>query len=187
MTNNHTYECMLVLDNREVKQGWDALKASVHELFEKHGAEVVSSEVWDERRLAYPIRHHSRGTYLLAYVKSDTEKVTAIRRELQFSDSVFRNQIIAVEEVPEEKFASDAEFNPETVLVDDKPDPEPEPEVEAAEGEEKTEAKAEAGDGEAAEGEGEGEGEGETETETKAEGSEEAAAGDSETKEEPQS
>ena len=42
---------MLLLDNREVKRGWEELKTSVNGLFEKHGAEVVSARRWDERRL----------------------------------------------------------------------------------------------------------------------------------------
>ena len=55
-----TYEGMLLLDNREVKRGWQALKDNVTGLFTKHDAEILSARRWDERRLAYPIKRQQR-------------------------------------------------------------------------------------------------------------------------------
>ena len=84
---------MCLLDNREVRKGWDKLKETLAALFTKHGAKVLSSRRWDERRLAYPIKGQVRATYLLLYMQIDSDHMPALRRELEFSDFVLRNMI----------------------------------------------------------------------------------------------
>ena len=114
---------MILLDNREVKKGWDELKSSVTGLFEKHGAEVVSARRWDERRLAFPIKRQQRATYLLMYFNAETPQVQALRREMQFNETVLRNFVISCEKVPEEAFEPEASFDISALHVDDEPQP----------------------------------------------------------------
>lgn len=169
---------MCVLDNREVRQGWEPVKESVAAVMTKHGAEVLSSRRWDERRLGYPMRGQQRGTFLLTYFKTDTQSLVAIRRDLQFNDAVMRFLTMQCEEVPETAYEPEAEFDVNAIPVDDAPDVE-EPVVEesAAEGSAAEESAAEgsaAGDAKA-EGDGDGEGDGEA----KAEGDADGAASES--------
>lgn len=110
---------MCVLDNREVRKGWQPLKDAVAALFTKHGAQVLSSRRWDERRLAYPINQQLRGTFLLTYFKADTQQVANIRRDMQFSDSVLRSLIVSCAEVPAEAYTPEAEFDVNAVQVED--------------------------------------------------------------------
>ena len=77
---NNTYECMILVNNQEVRKGWQSCKQSIVDLFGKHKAEVVSARRWDERRLAYPIKGQQRATYLLVYFKSEHLTPAAIRR-----------------------------------------------------------------------------------------------------------
>lgn len=141
MERNRTYECMCVLDNREVRKGWQPLKDAVSALFTKHGAQVLSSRRWDERRLAYPINLQLRGTFLLTYFKADTQQVANIRRDMQFSDSVLRSLIVSCTEVPAEAYTPEAEFDVNAVQVEDIRTAAPAP---AAVAEESAEAPAEA-------------------------------------------
>ena len=116
-----TYECMLLLDNREVKKGWDELKTSVTGLFEKHGAEVVSARRWDERRLAFPIKRQKRATYLLMYFNADAPQVQAIRRDMEFNEAMLRNFVTSCEKIPDEAFEPEASFDMASIRVDDDP------------------------------------------------------------------
>lgn len=141
MERNRTYECMCVLDNREVRKGWQPLKDAVAALFTKHGAQVLSARRWDERRLAYPINLQLRGTFLLTYFKADTQQVANIRRDMQFSDSVLRSLIVSCAEVPAEAYTPEAEFDVNAVQVEDIRTAAPAP---AAVAEEPAEAPAEA-------------------------------------------
>jgi len=149
-----TYEAMVLLDNREVKQGWQALKDQVCGLFTKHGASIMSAKRWDERRLAYPIKHQLRGTYMLAYFEAETSEIAAIRRELDYAESVFRHMTFACEEIPADAYEPEAEFDEAAVRVEDTSMtdlPEDEPEEEAAPAEEaKAESESTEGEGEKA-------------------------------------
>ncbi len=119
MQRNRTYECMCLLDNREVRKGWQPLKDAVTGLFTKHGAKILSSRRWDERRLAYPIRGQHRGTYLLTYFAVDTQALTAIRRDLQFNEAVLRSLLVDCPEVPQTAYEPEAAFDVNAIPADD--------------------------------------------------------------------
>lgn len=140
MERTRTYECMILLDNREVRNGWQSLKDSIAGVFTKHGAEIASSKRWDERRLAYPIKGQLRGTYLLIYTTCDTQQMAGIRRDLQFNESVLRSLLQVCDEVPQSAYEPEAAFDHTAVAIDDAPDEAPA----AAEPEAPAEASAEA-------------------------------------------
>ena len=156
---------MVLLDNRQVREGWEPLKESVTGLFAKHGAEVVSARRWDERRLAYPIKGQTRGTYLLVYFNGEATNNSLITRELELNEATLRHMTTQCEEIPAEAYEPEAEFDINAIPTDDEP-----AEEQAPEGKEKAE-KAPEGDTEKTEGEG-----GETADAEKAEGGETADA-----------
>lgn len=137
---------MCLLDNREVRNGWQALKDSVAGIFQKHGAQILSSRRWEERRLAYPIRMQQRGTYLLTYFKADTQQVAGIRRDLQFNESILRNLVLSCTEVPQTAFEPEAAFDVNAIPSDNAPPPPPPPPVPVAVAAEVDEPKSVAGD-----------------------------------------
>ena len=141
---------MCLLDNREVRKGWESLKDAVAAIFTKHDAKVLSSRRWDERRLAYPIDGQIRATYLLMYFAIDTQNLPVLRRDLQFSEPMLRYMITDCAEVPEGAYEPEAEFDVNAIPEDDAPDVEeaPESEEKPAEGEAaaKGEAAAEGGE-----------------------------------------
>lgn len=116
---------MCLLDNREVRKGWQPLKDAVTGLFLKHGAQIVSSRRWDERRLAYPIRGQQRATYLLTYFQADTQQLAAIRRDLQFNEAVLRNLLLECETVPQSAYEPEAAFDVNAIPADDARTPSP--------------------------------------------------------------
>ena len=173
MNRTRNYECMCLLDNGEVRKGWEPLKEAVAGLFTKHEAKVLSNRRWDERRLAYPINGQQRATYLLLYFAADTQTLPSIRRELEFSESMLRYMITECEDIPADAYEPEAEFDVNAIPEDDAPEvdaPEVEdaPEEEAASASDDSsdasgdaedgdaeESKADADGGDAAEGDGE--------------------------------
>ena len=130
MQRTRTYECMCLLDNREVRKGWEPLKAAVTGQFTKHGAKILSSRRWEERRLAYPIKGQHRGTYLLVYFSADTNAVAGIRRDMQFNEALLRTLLLECEEVPQAAYEPEAAFDVNAIPSDDAPPPAaPAPEV----------------------------------------------------------
>lgn len=119
---------MCLLDNREVRNGWEPLKQAVTATFAKHGGSILSARRWDERRLAYPIKGQNRGTYLLVYFSADTQSLPAIRRDLQFNESVLRSMLLECAEVPQGAYEPEAAFDVNAIPPDDS-DAVSEPEV----------------------------------------------------------
>lgn len=122
MQRTRNYECMCLLDNREVRKGWESLKDAIGGLFTKHDAKILSNRRWDERRLAYTIEGQNRATYLLVYFSSDTQTIPALRRELEFSEPMLRYMITECEEVPADAYEPEAEFDVNAIPEDDAPD-----------------------------------------------------------------
>ncbi len=110
---------MCLLDNREVRNGWQSLKDAVAGMFKKHGGNVLSARRWDERRIAYPIKGQARGTYLLVYFSADTQAVAGIRRDLQFNEAVLRSLLLECEEVPQSAYEPEAAFDVSAIPADD--------------------------------------------------------------------
>ncbi|MBX3462127.1 MAG: 30S ribosomal protein S6 [Planctomycetes bacterium] len=112
---------MCLLDNREVRKGWQPLKDAMLAMFTKHGAKILSGKRWDERRLAYPIKGQHRGTYLLVYFGADTQALAGIRRDLQFSESLLRFLLVECAEVPQSAYEPEGDFDVNNIPADDAP------------------------------------------------------------------
>ena len=61
------------------------------------GGEVLASRLWEERRLAYPIGGHRKGTYWLTYFRVDTDKLTPINRQCQLNENIVRSLFVKVD------------------------------------------------------------------------------------------
>jgi len=87
---------MFVLDSAKAAASWDESVRHVHDILTKHQSEIVASRQWDERRLAYPIEGHKKGTYLLTYFKTDGSALKEIVADCHLSDLVVRELILKV-------------------------------------------------------------------------------------------
>jgi len=79
-----------------------ATVAHLEEILTRHGAEIISLVKWDERRLAYDIRGNKRGLYFLSYFRCPTDRLTAIERSCNLSETLLRNMIIRADHVQPE-------------------------------------------------------------------------------------
>jgi small subunit ribosomal protein S6 len=140
---------MCLLDNREVRKGWESAKDSVAAIFTKHSAKILSSRRWDERRLAYPMNGQVRATYLLIYMEIETGNIPVLRRDLQFSDALLRYMITDCPDVPEGAYEPEEEFDVNAIPEDDAPDVVEAPAEEAAASDKPAEGEAKPADGEA--------------------------------------
>jgi small subunit ribosomal protein S6 len=87
---------MFLLDSTKVAVNWDESVQHVHDILTKHQSEIVASRQWDERRLAYPVRGHKKGTYLLTYFRTEGAQIDAIEADCRLSDVILRDLILKV-------------------------------------------------------------------------------------------
>ena len=93
----NVYEGLFIFDSDLYAKGADEVSSQVAGIVEQFGGEVLLSRLWDERKLAYPIKGHRRGTYWLAYFRIDPSAVKDLTRQFQLSDSILRFLILIVE------------------------------------------------------------------------------------------
>ncbi len=91
-----TYEGMFLLDSTKAAAAWDDTVKHVHDILTKHQSEIVASRQWDERRLAYSVDGHKKGTYLLTYFKTASENLKEIVADCHLSDVILRELVLKV-------------------------------------------------------------------------------------------
>ena len=74
---------------------------SLNTIFERAQAEIVSLAKWDERRLAYPVAGHGRGTYILSYFRADPGSISGIERDVLLNETLLRVLILSAEKIPQ--------------------------------------------------------------------------------------
>jgi small subunit ribosomal protein S6 len=58
------------------------------------GGEIVDVNHWGRRRLAYPIRSHFEGNYVVSQIKLDPGRVSDLESSLRISEEVLRHMIV---------------------------------------------------------------------------------------------
>jgi len=99
---------MFLLDSTKAAAAWEDTVKHVHEILTKHSSEIVASRQWDERRLAYPLGSHKKGTYLLTYFKTDGSNLKDIVADCHLSDLILRELILKVHPKLEEHLVNQA-------------------------------------------------------------------------------
>ena len=98
-----TYEAMFLVDSAVATADWNEVKETINKVMARAEVEVISLQKWDERRLAYEIAKHKRGTYILCYFKADPEAIGGIERDVQLSELLLRVLILQPDNITEEK------------------------------------------------------------------------------------
>jgi len=93
----NVYEGLFIFDSDLYAKGADEVSSQVAGIVEQLGGEVLLSRLWDERKLAYPIKGQRRGTYWLAYFRIDPSTVKDLTRQFQLSNSILRFLILIVD------------------------------------------------------------------------------------------
>ena len=88
------YEAMFLVDTGDAA-AWDDLTKHLEGILGRVGAEVIGITRWDERKLAYPVNKHKRGTYVLSFFAArDGSGIAEIERDCRLSDKVLRVLIL---------------------------------------------------------------------------------------------
>ena len=136
------YELIYVISPRLMVEEADATIERIQGLIEDTGGEILMTDNWGRRRLAYPIKHHFEGTYVLTHIMMPPDRIAGFERALNINENVLRHLLIRgvipgydgppEEEVMYQRRASSRPAPPR----DDAPPPEDEPEAaEASAGE----------------------------------------------------
>lgn len=93
----NTYEGLFILDSNRYGRDPGGISGQIPQMIEQHGGKMLASRLWEERRLAYPIGPHRKGTYWLAYFKLDGDHMGLVRRQVQLNENVVRSMFLKVD------------------------------------------------------------------------------------------
>jgi small subunit ribosomal protein S6 len=93
----NVYEGMFILDSNRFGRDPEAVAGQIQELIEKAGGELLVHRLWEERRLAFPIKGHRKGTYWLTYFRLDSNQLSSVRRQCQLTESILRMLFLKVD------------------------------------------------------------------------------------------
>lgn len=92
------YEVMYILNADLEEESIDAVVTRFEDVVKSGGGEVVKTERWGKRKLAYEINDKIEGYYVLMYFKAPSSVAQEVERLLKISDDVLRHLVIKKEE-----------------------------------------------------------------------------------------
>jgi small subunit ribosomal protein S6 len=93
----NVYEGMFILESNRFGRDPEVVSNQVPAMIEKLGGEILVSRLWEERRLAYPIKGQRKGTYWLTYFRLDSLKLGDLKRQCQITDDILRVLFLKVD------------------------------------------------------------------------------------------
>src|ERR1700709_303294 len=92
----NVYEAMFILDSNRYGRDPTGVSGQIPAMVEQLGGSMLASRMWEERRLAYPIGQHRKGTYWLTYFKLESDQLTTLNRQCQLNENVVRQSVLKV-------------------------------------------------------------------------------------------
>jgi len=93
----NVYEGLFILDPNRYGHDPDGVSGQIPALIEKFGGEILVSRLWEERRLAYPIKGQRKGTYWLIYFRLDANQLIDVKNQCLINDNLLRGLFLKVD------------------------------------------------------------------------------------------
>lgn len=98
MSQARQYELVYILSPDATEQEITDLHAQIESIIARYQGELVRTENWGRRRLAFRIGKHREGTYVLEVFKGSGELTKELDRRLKVIDNVIRHLCVRVDE-----------------------------------------------------------------------------------------
>jgi len=91
-------EGMFILDPRRYSRDPGTVSQQISDLITQHGGTVLAARLWDERKLAYPIKGQKKGIYWLTYFTMPGDGLTGLERQCEINDDILRKLVLRVDD-----------------------------------------------------------------------------------------
>ena len=98
MSDSRQYELMYIVSPDVTEDDVAQLHTRVEEIVQQLGGGVDKTENWGRRRLAYEIRRHREGTYVVELVSGPASMLAELDRRLRVMDQLLRHLVVRVDE-----------------------------------------------------------------------------------------
>jgi small subunit ribosomal protein S6 len=87
---------MIIFDSNRYARERAGLAAEIEKTIQTEKGEVVVSRLWEERRLAYPIKGQRKGTYWLIYFRGPSSSLTSLNRQWELHEGILRHLVLKI-------------------------------------------------------------------------------------------
>ena len=94
---DYVYEGMFILDANRYGRDAVGLSGLITTTIQEAGGEILVSRLWEERRLAYPIKGQRKGVYWLTYFRLPSTRLLEIQRRVQITEEILRALFLKVD------------------------------------------------------------------------------------------
>ena len=91
------YEAVFIADPVHTDEEIDELLKGYEQVVASAGGKVLKVEKWGKRRLAYSIRHHEEGIYVLMTLECPATLIKELDRRLRMNERIVRHMAVRVE------------------------------------------------------------------------------------------
>ena len=114
MNKRREYELIFIVHPELDEEGVASLTEKVKSWIDAAGGEVTHTDLWGRRKLAYPIRKQTEGSYVLLRALLPPQTTTELERELKLMEGVLRYLLVRAETpLPPSETLTKAESAPE--------------------------------------------------------------------------
>lgn len=92
------YEGMFILDAGKYGRDPGGLAQQINDLIAQFGGTVLAARLWDERKLAYPIKGQKKGAYWLTYFRMPGGNLAALERQCEITEEIIRKLVLKVDD-----------------------------------------------------------------------------------------
>lgn len=95
-TRLHDYELVFIINPEIADEALESKVNSVSEFITGKEGVVDTVEKWGKRKLAYPLKQHLEGNYVLARFKLSPARCKELEANLKISEEILRHLLIKV-------------------------------------------------------------------------------------------
>ena len=93
----NVYDGMFILEAGRYSRDPEGVSGQIAKVIKDEGGEILVTRLWEERRLAYPIKGQRKGVYWLTYFRLESDKLAAVRQKFRLSESILRMLFVKVD------------------------------------------------------------------------------------------
>ena len=92
------YELVVIIDPEIDEEKLSATLDRIGQFVTTRGGEVIDVDHWGKRKLAYPIKKRSEGSYVITHLRMEPSQTAELEASLQLFEEVLRHLLIRGED-----------------------------------------------------------------------------------------
>ena len=91
------YELVYIIQPELNEDETKAVDERVAQAIANNNGQISSTEIWGQRKLAYPIKNHFEGYYILHNVQMPPRAVAEVERIMRLNENIIRFLVVRVD------------------------------------------------------------------------------------------